>query len=250
MEVISYLDLLGLFVLALAAGAIDAMAGGGGLLTVPGLMATGLDPISVFATNKLQAIFGPLSATVHFWRKGRIKPQEHVWPALAAFTGALFGAASLSLINPTKLKVVVPYCLIAIALWVLVSPKLGGIPRKTRISPNVCSLVFVPAIGFYDGFFGPGAGTFYAFGLVSLLGLTLHEATLRTKIYNFASNLGALLFFLFFGHIAWLYGIVMVAGMIIGGNIGARLILRHGTALIKPVLVVVSLAMSVKLLLK
>ncbi|MEQ1621627.1 MAG: TSUP family transporter [Methylococcales bacterium] len=248
MDDLSLLTLAWLFLLALVAGIIDAMAGGGGLLTVPGLMATGLDPVAVFATNKLQGTFGSLSATVHFWRKGKIKFREHLWPATLAFLGSIGGAFSLSYIEPELLKFIVPFMLIAIALWVLFSPTLGALPRNARISHTVCALTFIPAIGYYDGFFGPGTGTFFAMGLVSLLGLTLNEATVRAKIYNLASNLGALSFFLFSGHIVWIYGGVMLVGMIIGGNLGARLILKHGSKLIKPVLVSMSLAMSVKLL--
>ena len=245
---LSLLTLFWLFLLALVAGIVDAMAGGGGLLTVPGLMATGIEPVSVFATNKLQGIFSSLSATVHFWRKGKIRLKDHILPALTACIGSVLGAISLSYVDPHILKMIVPFLLIAIALWVLLCPKLGDVPRQARISTKACSLTLIPIIGFYDGFFGPGTGTFFALGLVSLLGLVLDEATVRAKIYNLASNFGALSFFIFSGHIQWIYGAVMLVGMFIGGNIGARLILKHGTGLIKPVLVSMSLAMSMKLL--
>lgn len=248
MEDVPLLTLGWLFGLALVAGAVDAMAGGGGLLTAPGLMAVGLDPISAFATNKFQGIFSPLSATIHFWRKGKIKLREHIVPGLAAFVAAICGAASLSAANPHFLKAVVPFLLIAIALWVLFSPKLGDVPRKARLSFAVFACTLVPLIGFYDGFFGPGAGTFYALSAVGLLGVKLDEATVRAKVYNFMSNLGGLLFFMASGHVVWMYGGAMIIGTIIGGNIGARLILKHGTGLIKPVLVIMSLAMSAKLL--
>ncbi len=244
----SLLTLVSLFFLALVAGTVDAMAGGGGLLTVPGLMATGLDPISVFATNKVQGIFSPLSASVHFWRNGKLNLRENALPAVAAFLGGLGGAASLTLADPQILKAAVPYLLIAIALWILVSPKLGDVERKARIGAAACALTLIPLIAFYDGFFGPGTGTFFALSLVGLRGLTLHDATMRAKLYNFASNLGALSVFIFSGHIVWRFGLVMIAGMLIGGNIGARLVLKHGTALIKPLLVIVSVAMSLKLL--
>lgn len=237
-----------LFLLALVAGTIDAMAGGGGLLTVPGLMATGINPISVLATNKLQGTFGALSATLHFRRKGKIRLRDHRWPALASFMGAMAGSASLAYIDPEYLRQIIPFLLIAVALWVLFSPQLGEYSRKARISLALCTLTFIPLIGYYDGFFGPGTGTFFAVGLVSLLGVTLNEATLRAKIYNLSSNLGALSFFLFSGNINWHYGLTMLCGMYIGGNLGARLILKHGTRLIKPVLVIMSLAMSIKLL--
>lgn len=245
----SLIVLAGLFLLALVAGTIDAMAGGGGLLTVPGLLAAGIDPISALATNKVQGIFSPLSATVHFWREGKIKLQENFWPAAAAFFGAALGAVSLSYADPGVLRRLVPYLLILIALWMLLSPQMGRVQRKSRISAAVFSLSIIPLIAFYDGFFGPGTGTFFALSLVGLLGLSLQEATVRTKVLNFSTNLGALSVFLFSGHILWRYGLVMAVGMMIGGNIGARLVLRHGTTLIKPMLVATSLAMSAKLLL-
>jgi uncharacterized membrane protein YfcA len=239
----------GLFGLALIAGTIDTMAGGGGLLTLPGLMMTGLSPVAVLATSKAQAVFGPLSASVHFWREGVLDLRRNLLPAVASFLGAFGGAATVSSVDPQALKTLVPYLLIVIALWLLLSPKLGEVERKARIPAHVFSLIYVPVIGFYDGFIGPGTGTFFALGAVSLLGATLQDATVRAKLYNFASNLGALAFWIFSGHIVWVYALIMAAGMFLGGAIGARLVLKHGTALIRPLLVAVSLAMSLKLLL-
>lgn len=249
MHDISLFMLAGLFGLALVAGTVDAMAGGGGLLTVPGLMVTGLNPLSVLATNKAQAVFSPFSAAAHFWRKGALDLRANLLPAVASFFGAMGGAVAVSAVGQGALKTLVPYLLIGIALWLLFSPKLGEVTRKARIYPTVFFLTYVPAIGFYDGFLGPGTGTFFSLGMVGLMGLTLQDATVRARLYNFASNLGALLFWIFSGHIVWIYGIVMAVGMLIGGNIGARLVLKHGTALIKPLLVAISLAMSLKLLL-
>ena len=245
---ISFVTLGWLFLVALVAGIIDAMAGGGGLLTLPSLLAAGLDPVAALATNKSQGIFSSLSAALHFWRKGKLTLRDHALPAGTAFAGGFLGATSISLANPQFLKILVPFLLIAIAIWVLFSPQLGHVQRKARISFAACSLTLIPVVGFYDGFLGPGTGTFYALGMVSILGLTLQEATLRAKLYNFASNLGGLSFFLFSGHIVWTYGLTMIIGTIIGGTIGARLIIQHGTNLIKPVLVIMSLAMSAKLL--
>lgn len=248
MDDYSGLTLAGLFLLAVVSGTIDAMAGGGGLLNVPALMATGLNPVTALATNKLQGIFSSLSATLHFWRKGHLRLRDHIVPGLAAFFGAIIGAASLSFIDPQILKIIVPFLLIGIAIWLLLSPKLGDMPKKARLSFAAGAVTLIPLIGFYDGFFGPGAGTFYALGIVALLGLNLNQATMRAKIYNFMSNLGGLIFFLFTAHIAWAAGGVMIVGTILGGNIGARLVVKHGTGLIKPMLVVMSLGMSIKLL--
>jgi uncharacterized membrane protein YfcA len=240
--------LLLLFALALVAGIIDSMAGGGGLLIVPGLMAAGLDPVAAFATNKLQGIFGTASAAVQFWRKGRVRFRDHAFPAAMAFLSAVCGAVSLSYLDPGILKSIVPFLLIFVAFAVLLKPNLGDVPRKARLSFVAGALTVIPLIGFYDGFFGPGTGAFFALGAVAFLGLGLEEATIRAKIFNLMSNLGGLAFFIWGGHASWTHGAVMAAGNIIGGNLGARLILRHGTGVIKPVLVTMSLAISIKLL--
>lgn len=242
------LQLFGLFVLALIAGTIDAMAGGGGLLTIPGLMATGLPPISVLATNKMSAIFSPLSAAYHFWKAGRLDIVKLWKPALLSGLGAACGAASLTFIDPGLLKQLVPFFLIAICGWLLLSEDLGKTEGPVRVKFAVLAVSLVPLIGFYDGFFGPGTGTFFAMSMVGLAGLTLDQATVHAKLFNFMSNLGALIFFLFTGHIVWIIAVVMACGMVAGGALGARLVLRHGTALVKPILIVMSLAMSARLL--
>ncbi len=248
MENISLEILSLLFILALVAGVINSMAGGGGLLTVPGLMAAGLDPVSAFATNKLQGIFGTASAALQFWRKGRVRFRDHLLPAATAFLSSVCGAASLSYLDPSFLKAIVPFVLILVAFVVLLKPNLGKTPREARLSFAAGAVTVIPVIGFYDGFLGPGTGSFFALGAVAFLGVGLEGATIRAKIYNFMSNLGGLLFFISSGHVSWTYGAVMAAGTIIGGNIGARLILKHGAEVIKPVLVTMSLAMSIKLI--
>lgn len=237
-----------LFLLAFVAGVVDTIAGGGGLLVVPGLMASGLDPVSAFATNKLQAIFGTASATIQFWRKGKVRLRDHIFPAATAFLTAICGAASVSYLDPGLLKNIVPFALIFIALLLLLKPSLGEAPRKTRESRLIGALIIIPLIGFYDGFLGPGTGTFFAIGAVMVLGASLEEATIRAKIYNFASNLGGLLYFIGGGHPSWTYGAVMATGTLIGGNLGARLILRHGVGLIKPLVVATSIAISIRLI--
>jgi uncharacterized protein len=237
-----------LFVLAVFAGLIDTMAGGGGLLVVPGLIAAGLDPIGALATNKLQAIFGTASATVQFWRRGRVRLKDHLFPAGTAFLSAVCGAATLSYLDPRLLNAIIPCVLISVALVLLLKPNFGEIHRKSPMSQLAGAFTIIPLIGFYDGFFGPGTGTFFALGAVAVLGIGLKEATIHAKIYNFMSNLGGLLFFIGSGRPSWVYGAVMAAGTLIGGNLGARLTLKHGVRAIKPLVVAISLAMSIKLL--
>lgn len=247
-ENVSLFTIVGLFITSIIAGTIDAIAGGGGLITLPALMAVGLDPVSVLATNKVQGIFSSLSATIHFWRQGMITLKDHWKSCILSCFGAILGALTVTHINPDFLRNFVPFILIIIALWMMFRKNLGQQTHQQKISLLLCSLTFIPTVGFYDGFFGPGTGAFFAVGLVSLLGISLQEATLRAKLYNLSSNFGALAFFLISGHIMWFFGIIMMVGMAIGGNLGARLILRHGTSLIKPILVIMSLLMSLRLL--
>lgn len=237
-----------LFALGVVAATVDAMAGGGGLLTVPGLMATGLDPVSALATNKFQGTFGALSSTYRFWREGKLDLKKYFPGALFAFAGGLAGAATVMIADPATLKNIIPFLLIAIACWVLCSPKLGDIRSAAKIPSSLYIGFLIPFIGFYDGFLGPGTGSFYALSGVALLGLKLDDATARAKLYNLMSNFAPLLFFLVQGKIFWLFAGVMAVGNIIGGQIGARLVIYHGTGLIRPVLVIMSLAMSAKLL--
>ncbi len=237
-----------LFAIALIASTIDAMAGGGGLLTLPALMATGLDPVTALATNKFQGTFGSLSATYHFWRTGKLDLIKYFPGALFAFFGSLAGGVVVMEMNPDLLKTIIPFLLIGIACWVLCSPTLGDSRTKAKISFAIYIVFFVTLIGFYDGFFGPGTGSFFALSGVALLGIKLDEATARAKLYNFMSNVASLLFFIIQGKIFWLFASVMAVGNFMGGQIGARLVIHHGTQLIRPILVIMSVAMSIKLL--
>src|SRR5215475_1192343 len=130
-ETLSLLTLL--FVLAIFVGVVDTMAGGGGLLAVPGLMAAGLDPVSALATNKLQAIFGTSSAVIQFWRKGRVRLIVHILPAIVAFLAAIAGAWAVTRIDTAVLHKAVPFLLILIALILLARPSLGTVLRRARL---------------------------------------------------------------------------------------------------------------------
>ena len=237
-----------LFILALVAGCIDSMAGGGGLLTVPGLLATGLDPILALATNKCQGTLGTSSAVYRFWRSGKVDIRKNLPTALVAFFAGMAGAASLTFIDPNQLKTIIPFLLMAIGVWILLKPSIGEQVQKEKIKPITYLFFIAPIIGFYDGFLGPGAGSFFTLSLVFFLGYKLDDATARAKVLNMMSNFGPLLFFIVQGKVIWPIAMVMAGGALIGSNIGARLVIKHGTALVRPLLVIVSFVMSVKLL--
>jgi uncharacterized membrane protein YfcA len=237
-----------LFALALIAGAVDAVAGGGGLITVPALLGAGLGPVEALATNKAQGVFGTAAATANFVHKGAIDLRRAAFAVACTFVGAAAGTLLVRHLGSELLGGLIPALLIAFALYFLLSPRVSDLDSHQRAGEVGFALGVGTLVGFYDGFFGPGTGTFFAMGYVALLGYNLRRATAHTKLLNFTSNLAALLFFLPGGHIVWAYGLTMAAGQLIGGWIGSHLVLKHGAWLIRPVLVAASLAVSAKLL--
>lgn len=242
-------DILALLALAaFLAGLMDAIAGGGGLLTVPALLLAGADPVTAVATNKLQGSFGTASATLAFTRAGQIRWREAAPMAVVAVIASVLGGLAVATLPSRWLGAVVPVLLIAVALWFALSPRFGQSDRPPRISPAAFALAFVPFVAFYDGFFGPGAGSFYMLGFAALLGLGGVRAVAQTKCLNLASNAGALVFFALSGHIVWIAGFVMGAAAFAGAQVGSRLVLKHGSRLIRPLIVLVCLAVAARLL--
>ena len=237
-----------LFFVAMLAGIVDAIAGGGGLIVIPALLAAGLPPGAAIATNKIGGIAGSTAATLHFLRMRQIDLKRSRWMALGAFMGSLAGAIALTQIDSSVLSRLIPILLIGFALYFLLSPKVGAEDRKARISSAAYALAFAPLIGFYDGFFGPGAGTFLAISLVTLLGFNLVKATAHTKLLNLSSNIASVIFFTLNGNIVWIFGLPLLAGQWIGGAIGARLVVSQGHRLIKIVMSTVAIAISVKMI--
>lgn len=236
-----------LFAVGLLAGFIDSIAGGGGLLSIPALLAAGLPPAETLATNKLQASFGSFSATLKFVRQGEVRPGSMLPMIVCTFIGAAAGAIIVQILDSSFLRDVIPLLLIGIAIYLLVSPKAGDLDARQRIGENAFALAIGTGIGFYDGFFGPGTGTFFAIAFVSLLGYNLRKATAHTKVLNFTSNIASLLFFLAGGHVLWTVGLLMGVGQYLGAQAGAHMVIRNGARIVRPMLVVASLAITAKL---
>jgi hypothetical protein len=237
-----------LALVALVAGFVDAIAGGGGLLTLPALLWAGLPPAVALGTNKLQGTFGTASATAHFLRRGKLELRPLLPAAAASFAGSAGGSLLVSRIDPDALRWLLPALLLAFAAYFLRSPRVGDLPSRRRVGPAAFAATAGVGIGFYDGFFGPGTGSFFALAFVALLGLDLAHATGGAKLLNFASNLAALLVFAAGGHVLWPVGLVMAVGQWLGAWLGAHMAIRHGARLIRPLLVAVSAVLSVKLL--
>ncbi|MCB1723674.1 MAG: TSUP family transporter [Gammaproteobacteria bacterium] len=231
------------------AGMIDAIAGGGGLLALPALLWAGLPPVLALGTNKLQGTFGTATASFNYIRRGEIDWRRLRVPIVMTFVGAVSGTLAVQRVGSERLEQVVPLLLIAFALYFLLSPRIGDQDAQHRISHPLFGLLIGFGIGFYDGFFGPGTGSFFAAAFVLLLGYNLRRATAGTKVLNFTSNIASLLFFALAGKVVWQVGLPMGLAQMVGAWIGSHLVIRHGTRLIRPLLVVVSLAISLKLLL-
>lgn len=250
MEFISPSILALLVGVAVLAGLVDAIAGGGGLLALPALLWAGVPPLQALATNKLQGSFGTATASLNYLHKGEISLSGMTAPILWTFAGAVSGTLAVQYLVADWLEQMVPILLIGFSLYFLVSPRIGDQDAHQRISLGLFGLLVGFGAGFYDGFFGPGAGSFFAAGFVMLLGWNLRRATAGTKLLNFTSNIASLLFFAAGGHVVWSIGLSMGLGQALGAWIGSHLVIRHGTVLIRPLLVVVSVAVSIKLLIK
>jgi uncharacterized membrane protein YfcA len=246
---VSLLAAAALVMAAFVAGFVDAIAGGGGLITVPALLLAGIPPVGAIATNKLQGTFGVASSTFSFYRAGRIDRQLLLPLFGAAFAGGVIGALIAHLAPTGLLRLVIPFLLIAIALYVAASPKLGDREGPGRMSLATFTGTVGLGIGIYDGVFGPGAGTFYLIGLIVLCGFGMMRAVAHTKLMNLASNLGALIFFLLAGHIYIVLGLMMGVTSAMGARLGVRASLHFGPRLVRPLVVIVALAMALRLML-
>lgn len=242
------LMLLALFFVGLVAATLDAIAGGGGLVTLPALLLAGLDPVAALATNKLQSSGGSVSAAIHFARRGHIE----AWPGAAfaacAAMAAALGALSIGRLPADVLGGLVPVVLVVIAAYFALAHRPSAADARARLSPVAFALLANSLIGFYDGIFGPGTGSFLMVAFVTLLGYGTLRATAHTKLANAASNLGALVVFLGSGRVVWPVGIAMALGAVLGGQIGSRLAIRHGARMIRPLIVAMSLLMAARLL--
>jgi uncharacterized protein len=236
-----------LVAVAFVAGAIDAMAGGGGLLTIPAMLAAGLPPVAALGTGKLMSTLGTGSAVIAYARAGQIDLRALAFPVAAAFIGSAAGAVVVQHVDPTFLGALVPLLLIGMALYFWLAPPMGTLDRQARLGRAGLAAV-CGAIGFYDGFFGPGTGSFLTLALVALGGLGLVRAIANTKLINLATNVSALAAMIAGGHVLWLLGMAMAAANVAGNQLGAFLAIRHGGKGVRPLLVILSLALTVRLL--
>ena len=237
-----------LFIAGFVAGFIDSIAGGGGMITVPVMLLAGIPPLETLGTNKLQSLFGSASASLAYARRGHVDLRAQLPMAAMSALGAALGALLATVVPGDVLKVLLPFLLVAIALYFAVKPSVGDLDTIRRMTPFLFTLTIVPLIGFYDGVFGPGAGSFFMLAFIALAGFGVLKATAHTKFLNFGSNIGAFTVFLIYGVVLWKVGLVMGAGQFAGAQVGSRFAMKNGAKIIKPLLVITCIALAIRLL--
>ena len=238
--------ILMLAAVAALAGFIDAIAGGGGLLTIPAMLLTNIPPVLTLGTNKLQAASGALAASITMIKKGVIKPKSIKFAIIAAFLGSVIGTIAVQLSPPDLLEKLIPFLIAAIGIYTLFAPRLGEVEAAPRISEGTWQKVVAPLIGFYDGYMGPGTGMFFALGNVALRGRQIIEATGAAKVLNLSTNIGSLIFFILGSNVLWKVGLAMMVGQTIGAYFGSHMVVKGGSKIIRPMIVLVCLAMLTK----
>lgn len=235
---------------SLFAGCVDAIVGGGGLILVPALfgMYPGAPPATLLGTNKGSGIWGTAWATWQFSRRVQLP-----WPALlpaaaAAFAGSFAGAWALTLASPAGLRKALPFVLVAVLAYTLARKDLGRhhAPRFSGATQTLLACAIGAAVGCYDGFFGPGTGSFLVFLFVRLLGFDFLNASASAKLLNTATNAAALVLLGFKGHVWWQVAAVLAVANVAGSLIGTRLALRHGAGFVRVAFIAVVTALIAK----
>lgn len=239
--------IVGLGLLTVLTGMIDAVAGGGGLLLMPSMLFAGIPPDMALGVNKVQSLGGTSTAFRNYARAGLVHWRSEKWLALIVFVTAGIGTILVQFVSIAALKLIVPLLLGAVAIYIVLSPRMDDTPHP----PLLSRILYAPAsavIGLYDGFFGPGAGSFFTASLVGLRGEGLTRATALSKLFNMVSNIASVIFFALGGKVIWTLALVMACGAIVGSWIGSHMAMRHGARLIRPLLVTLSLLLTAKLL--
>ncbi len=232
------------------AGFVDSIVGGGGLVLVPALFATfpAAHPATLFGTNKGASVWGTAAATWQY--ANRVQMRWHaLLPAVGVcFLGSLAGAWTVTVISPEFLRKVLPAILVLVLIYTLLKKELGRhhTPRFAGTGEALAASTLGLVIGFYDGFFGPGTGSFFVFLFVRWLGYDFLNASASAKLLNTASNASALMLFAWKGHVWWHFALAMAVANVLGSLLGTRLALKHGAGFVRGVFIVVVGALILK----
>lgn len=236
-----------LICLGFLAAFIDSVVGGGGLIMLPGLLFLGVPPSTALATNKLAGTMGSFTSTIMYYRSGKldIRAVSKLFPL--TFIGAMLGAWVITLIDPNVLKPLMLLMLAVVLIYTLLKKDWGSISTANKLTP-VRAFLFILvifAIGFYDGFLGPGTGSFLIFAYL-MIGFDFLKAAGNAKLLNFGSNIGALCMFIALGHVNYKYGIILGLAQIIGSIVGSRFAIRKGSGYVRILFIIVTVVLLAK----
>lgn len=223
-----------LFAVGLTAGIVDSVAGGGGLIALPALLMFGFPAPIALGTNKLQSMFGTMSASRHYARSQAMDLPACWAGAICAAIGSFIGAYTVQTISAAFLGKVMPILIAVIFFYMLFRPHAGTVETPPRMARRPFYIIAGLALGFYDGFFGPGVGSFWTIAIILGLGFEFLKATGTTKLMNASSNVAAVILFGLMGHIAWTAGLAMAAGQVSGARLGAGLAVKKGARFVRP----------------
>ena len=235
-----------LFLVAVMAGLLDTLAGGGGLITIPALILSGVPPLAALGTNKLQGSMGTATATYMMLKNKKINWNSVKELMLTAFFGSVFGAITVQFINTDILYFVIPIVLLFIAIYFIISPMLTKNEGVAKLSKGKYTNIVVPFIGYYDGMFGPGTGSFFALSGVSCRGHDLIKSIAIAKPLNFSTNIASLIIYLIAGNVVWVVGIVMMTGQVLGAWLGSHCLFKINPAYLRWIVVLMCSGMLIK----
>lgn len=238
-----------LCIVGFIAAFVDAIAGGGGILSLPAFFMTGMSSHQVLGTNKFCATAGSLTSSIKFTKEKKV--DFHILKYLIPFTfvGAFIGVTAVSHIPSDFLKPLILIMIIFIGIYTIFSKNIGIEEKQVDLSKSkiIIGIIFAFSLGFYDGFFGPGTGSFLVFGFIKIFGRDFTKATGDAKVLNFTSNICSFVLFAVKGQIVYSYAIPVAVFMVLGSHFGSKLAIKNGAKFIKPIFITMSLAVAVKL---
>ena len=235
---------------SLFAGFVDAIVGGGGLILLPALFATfpGAPPATLLGTNKSASVWGTSMATWQYSRRVQIRWQSMLPASLAGFAGAFAGAWAVTILSPDFLRRLLPLVLLVVLVYTLAKKDLGRhhVPRLAARAEGLVASLIGLTVGFYDGFFGPGTGSFFVFLFVRLLGYDFLNASASAKLLNVSTNIAAIMLFTAKGHVWWHLTIPLAVANVVGSLLGTHMALKHGAHFVRWIFIFVVSALILK----
>jgi len=240
----------GLTLAAFIGGFISSIAGAGGMIVLPCLLWAGVPPVQALATNKCQSVFGTLSSAINYFRRGHLELEPLRATLLWAFVGAVGGTLLVQQLDKALLEKLLPLFLILLAGYFALSPRVSDRDAPARLSQFAFAPLVGGGLGVYGGFFGPGMGSFSAAAFAGLRGFNMRRATASTKPVVLVTNFTSMSLFILGGHVVWSLVAAMAVAQIVGARLGSNLVILRGAALVRPVIVVVTAAIAIRLMMR